>query len=291
MLGGDDTVSDNCMTENGEYGFHNNIDSPGIWMNTDNAGFLVQDNYISDNGGEGLMYEISYNAKIIDDTFVGNAIPNGEGNEGFSTGGIYISESGGNSTVPSTYAGQLNIEGHVLEDNWAGVVLYQNANRYADDGEDAGTLTPPPGVNITDWINSPGQCGNAGDLAETSPVDYSSYCQWRTQDVTVQGNVFQFDPSDAIFGDQCTEANACGQNALFSVYSSSAAYPAWSVCSDISNKQHNVFEDNTDQGPWTFVYFGQGDSESCAQWRAGATNVQGSGDNFPPQDAGSTYSG
>jgi hypothetical protein len=39
------------------------------------------------------------------------------------------------------------------------------------------------------------------------------------------------------------------------------------------------------------MYFAQGDMESFAQWQAGATNVQGTGDNFPPQDAGSTDSG
>ena len=61
------------MTVTGNY-VHNNIDSPGIWMDTDNAGFLVKGNYISGNDGEGLMYEISYNADIIDNTFVDNAI-------------------------------------------------------------------------------------------------------------------------------------------------------------------------------------------------------------------------
>ena len=61
------------VTVTGNY-FHDNIDSPGVWMDTDNAGFLVKDNYFSNNGGEGLMYEISYNADIIDNTFVDNGI-------------------------------------------------------------------------------------------------------------------------------------------------------------------------------------------------------------------------
>lgn len=347
MLGGDNVVSDNCLTENGEYGFngysyvdetlgstftggatnitftnndvsynntqktqsgiegggkfwqdgnvvvtgnyvHNNIDSPGIWMDTDNAGFLVQDNYISDNDGEGLMYEISYNADIVDNTFVDNAIANGEGNKGFPTGAIYISESGGDSSVPSDYAGELNIQGNVFQDNWSGVVIYQNANRYSGDGQDPGTLTPPSGTNVDTWINdAPSTCSS--HLPETSPIDYNLLCQWRAQNVTVQDNTFEFNPSDSIYGGQCTEANACGQNALFSVYSSTSAYPTWSVCNDISNNQTNHFEDNTYTGPWTFMYFNQGDMEGPAAWQAGATNVESSGDNFGAQDQRSTF--
>jgi len=347
MLGGDNVVSDNCLTANGEYGFngysyvdetygstftggatnitftdndisgnntqktqsgiegggkfwqngnvvvtgnyvHGNIDSPGLWMDTDNAGFLVQGNYISGNDGEGLMYEISYNAAIVDNTFAGNAIPAGEGNEGFPTGAIYISESGGDASVPSTYAGELNIQGNVFQDNWSGVVIYQNANRYSGDGQDPGTLIPPSGTNVDTWINNaPSSCPS--HLSQTSPVDYNSVCQWRAQNVTVQDNTFEFNPSDAIYGGQCTEAHACGQNALFSVYSSTSAYPTWSVCNNISNNQDNHFQNNTYTGPWTFTYFNQGDMEGPSAWQAGATGVQDSGDNFGAQDQGSTF--
>jgi Right handed beta helix region len=347
MLGGDNIVSDNCLTENGEYGFngysyvdetlgstftggatnitftgndvsdnntqktqagiegggkfwqdgnvtvtgnyvHNNIDSPGIWMDTDNAGFLVKENYISGNAGEGLMYEVSYNADIIDNTFIDNAIAEGKGNKGFPTGAIYVSESGGNASIPSRYAGQLNIQDNVFRNNWSGVVIYQNANRYSGDGQDAGTLTPPSGTSVGTWINNaPSVC--LPHLSETSPVDYNSLCQWRAQNVTVQDNTFQFNPSDSIYGGQCTEANACGQNALFATYSSTPAYPVWSVCNKISNNQDNHFKNNTYTGPWTFTYFGQGDMEGPAAWQSGATNVQDSGDNFGAQDQGSTF--
>jgi hypothetical protein len=347
MLGGDNVVSDNCLTENGEYGFngysyvdetygatftggatnitftgndvsdnntqktqsgiegggkfwqngnvtvtgnyvHGNIDSPGLWMDTDNAGFMVQDNYIAGNGGEGLMYEISYNADIIDNTFIDNAITAGPGNKGFPTGAIYISESGGNASVPSAYAGKLNIRGNVFEDNWSGVVIYQNANRHPGDGQDPGTLTPPSGTNVDAWINdAPSIC--PAHLSETSPVDYNSLCQWRAQNVTVQDNTFQFNPSDSVYGGQCTEANACGQNGLFSDYSSTSAYPTWSVCNDISNNQNDHFQNNTYTGPWTFTYFNQGDMEGPAAWQAGVTNVEESGGNFGAQDQGSTF--
>ena len=346
MLGGDNVVSDNCLTANGEYGFngysyvdqtygstftggatnitfsnndvsgnntqktnsgiegggkfwqngnvvvtgnyvHDNIDSPGLWMDTDNAGFLVQGNYFSDNDGEGLMYEISYNAAIVDNTFVGNAIKAGEGNPGFPTGAIYISESGGDASVPSTYAGELNIQGYIFRDNWSGVVIYQNANRYVGDGQDPGTLVPPSGTNVDSWINNaPSVCPS--HLSQTSPVDYHSLCQWRAQNVTVQDNTFEFNPSDSLYGGQCTVSNSCGQNALFSGYSSTSAYPTWSICNAISNNQNNHFKNNSYTGPWTFVYFNQGDTVSLSAWQHGMTNVESSGYNFPAQDQGST---
>lgn len=266
---------------------HDNIDSPGLWMDTDNAGFLVQGNYFSDNDGNGLMYEISYNAAIVGNTFVGNAIKAGEGNPGFPTGAIYVSESGGDASVPSTYAGELNIQGNIFRDNWSGVVIYQNANRYVGDGQDPGTLVPPSGTNVDSWINNaPSICPS--HLSQTSPVDYHSLCQWRAQNVTVQNNAFEFNPSDSIYGGQCTASNSCGQNALFSGYSSTSAYPTWSVCNNISNNQNNHFKNNSYTGPWTFVYFNQGDTASLSAWQRGMSNVESSGYDFPAQDQGSS---
>ena len=346
MLGGDNVVSDNCLTENGQYGFngysyvnetygstftggaigitftgndvsdnntqettsgvegggkfwqdgnvtvtgnyvHNNIDSAGIWMDTDNAGFLVQDNYISDNDSEGLMYEISYNADIVDNTFIDNGIKEGQTNAGFPTGAIYVSESGGNASVPSDYAGELNIADNVFSDNWAGVVVYQNANRHSGDGQDPGTLTPPAGTSVDTWITTATTLCPA-NLSETSPIDYNSLCQWRSQNVSVQDNTFTFNPSDAVYGGACTTSSSCGENGLFSVVSSTSAYPGWSVINDISNNQNNHFTDNTYTGPWTFMYFNQGDTESWSAWQAGSTNVQDTGLNFGAQDQGST---
>lgn len=354
MLGGDNVVENNCLTENGEYGFngysyvdetfgdtftggatnitfsdndvsynnteeteegiegggkfwqngnvtvtdnyfHNNIDSPGVWMDTDNAGFLVQDNYISDNGSEGLMYEISYNADIIDNTFIENGLTIGPTNPSFPTGAIYVSESGGNSTVPSNYAGVFNIQDNIFTNNWSGVIIYNNSVRYPGDGQDPGTLTPPSGVDIGTWINSTAIDDCPSDLAETTPVDYSSLCQWRSQNVTVQDNQFNFNPSDSFYDGGCSSTTGCGQNAIFATYIDSSAgepydaYPAWTIPNEISNDWNNVFSDNTYAGPWTFVYFNQGDIADWSQWTSGITDVQGSGDNFTAQDAGSTY--
>ena len=347
MLGGNNVVTDNCLTKNGEYGFngysftdenyehtftggalnitftgndvsynntqktafgvegggkfwqngnvtvtgnyfHNNIDSAGVWMDTDNAGFLVKDNYFSNNGGEGLMYEISYNADIVDNIFVDNGIVAGPTNPGFPTGAIYISESGGNSTIPSNYAGELNIQDNMFNDNWGGVVL-PNSNRYPGDGQDPGTLTPPSGVPVYTWINTDAPNNCPANLTETSPIDYHSLCQWRTQNVTVRNNKFSFNPSDPVYDGKCTQAKNCGQNGLFSPYSSTAAYPAYTVDNSISNGQNNHFTDNSYQGPWSFVYFNQGEVATWSQWTSGITHVNYTGYNFGTQDVGSTF--
>jgi hypothetical protein len=348
MLGGDNTVADNCLTDNGEYGFngysyvdqtygstftggatnitftgndvsgnntqkttsgiegggkfwqngnvvvtgnyvHNNIDSPGLWMDTDNAGFLVQGNYISGNDGEGLMYEISYNADIIDNTFVGNAIKNGAQNSGFPTGAIYVSESGGNAAVPSNYAGELNIQSNSFQDNWAGVIVYQNANRYSGDGQDPGTLTPPAGTSVSSWIaNAASTCPS--HLTQTTPVNYNTLCQWRAQNITVAHNTFTFNPSDSVFGGKCnTSSSSCGQNGLFSDYSSTSASPTWMICNLITNDQNNHFSGNTYTGPWVLMYFNQGLTETPAAWQAGVSQVEQSGDNMSAQDQRSTF--
>jgi len=354
MLGGENTVTNNCLKSNGEYGaqgysyvdqtyentftggalnitfngndvaanntmdtnsgieggvkfwqngnvtvtgnyFHDNIDSPGLWADTDNAGFLIQNNYFANNGNNGLMYEISYNAVISDNTFVGNAIADGPTNPGFPDGAIYISESGGDSRVPSNYPGILNIEGNNFNDNWAGVIIYQNSGRYSGDGQDPGPLIPPTGVDIGTWIGDNSTAGSApalcpGNLSKTSPVDYKDLCIWKSQNVTVQNNQFTFNPSDSIFGGQCSISKSCGENGLFAPWGSLPSLPQYVPCNEISNLQNNHFSNNTYVGPWEFNYFNQGDLASFAQWQAGLTNVEGSGYNFSAQDAGSTLS-
>lgn len=114
---------------------HNNR-GPGLWADTDDADFLVSGNYIDDNEDEGFLYEISYNATIRNNTFVRNAIAAGRRRQAsgdtFPEGAIYISESGGDHRVPSSVSGSATIEvsGNRFVDNWDGVVLWENADRF-----------------------------------------------------------------------------------------------------------------------------------------------------------------
>ena len=59
----DAVIKNNWITDN---------HSVGLWADTNNRGFEFKDNYISDNYDYGLIYEISYNAVIVQNTFVRN---------------------------------------------------------------------------------------------------------------------------------------------------------------------------------------------------------------------------
>ena len=127
-------------------------------------------------------------------------------------------------------------------------------------------LSPPSGVDVDTWIRTAGAGNCPANLSETTPIDYHDLCHWYSQNVTVQNNQFTYNPSDSVYGGKCTQANSCGENGLFSPYSSTAAYPAYTVCNLISNSQGDVFSDNTYAGPWSFVYFNQGDIATWSQW-------------------------
>jgi parallel beta-helix repeat protein len=271
------TVEDNYV--------HNNY-SAGIWMDTDNDGFDVQGNYFSDNYAEALIYEISYNALIKDNSFVDNAWGSGPQNSGFTDSAVYISESGGDSRVPNSFGySTLDIEGNTFTNNWGGVVLWENANRFCGDGsDDACTLVNPPAASMS---NCKAGLANSSENKATDSPSYFDLCRWKTQNVTVSDNVFNLNP--AAIGSDCTVANNCGFNGLFSEYGSTTPYTAWVVPLNISDHQNDVFKDNTYDGPWNFDGFALGDMVSWSQWTKGFEDSNGSNDFFNAQDAGSTY--
>ncbi len=113
---------------------HNNF-NVGLWVDTDNIGLNISNDYIQNNYAEGIIYEISYNAKIAHDLFVGNANGGGPYVGGFPDPAIYVSESGGNAKVSNLFP-TLNISNNTFLNNWGGVVAYENTARYCNDGSD-----------------------------------------------------------------------------------------------------------------------------------------------------------
>jgi len=257
---------------------HNNYND-GLWMDTNNVGFDISGNWISDNAGEGLIYEIGYNASITDNTFVNNAWDGAE-NGGFPDGAIYVSESGGDSLVTGRYSGKFLIEGNVFTNNWSGVVLWESSDRFCGNPDVSNSLTCVLTKRSIYYFNgsatAPGGCGQnslqrARPFTDTGKpsADYYDGCRWTTQYVTVEDNIFNFDPAD-IPG--CLGVtNSCGENALFSEY---GTFPSWSpykgdvVEQAITHAQHNLFEDNTYTGPWNFMYHDQSRIWSFARWHA-----------------------
>ena len=134
--GGGKFWQDQNVTVENNY-VHDNY-STGIWADTNNDGFKIQGNYFSGNYAEALIYEISYNALIKNNTFVDNAWGTGAANSGFPDSAVYVSESGGDSRVANSFGySTLDIEGNTFTNNWGGVVLWENANRFCGDSYDA----------------------------------------------------------------------------------------------------------------------------------------------------------
>jgi hypothetical protein len=258
---------------------HNNGD-PGIWADTDNSGFLISHNYIADNFGAGIQYEISYNATISDNTLIRNTIPAGEANAGFPTAAIYISNSGGSSAVTSDYKGVIDITGNVFTDNWGGVALYTNSDRYCGDGYDGVcTLVTPSTYTITSCT-----AHLTGSNASQTP-DYYDNCRWKTKTVTVATNTFNFTPQAV--SPQCSVAATCGFNGVFSMWGITTPWKGWTVPVQMANYQHNVFKDNTYTGNWHFDALSQGSVATWAQWIKGLVTI--TGQKAAAQDAGSTF--
>lgn len=336
MLGSNDTLSWNCLTRNGEYGFnayvapsqgsdltggpvnvtvsdneisyndtynweakkpgcgcsgggkfwavdgatvkgnyvHDNA-NVGLWADTNNDGFTITGNYIAHNYSAGLMYEISYNAVVANNTFADNAWGVGPTNPGFPSGAVYISESGGDARVPNP-AGitSLSIIGNVFTDNWDGVVLWENSNRFcgSPDNTSSGNCTlVSPSTFTTSTCNQ----ANLQHATPAGHPDYYDGCRWKTQNVYVANNTFTLDPGNI---PSCKpSASSCGMNALFSEYCSNTSNGiGWSpYCSDngyavpaaITTTQNNHFADNSYNGPWTYKYY-SGNDLTQTQWLA-----------------------
>lgn len=235
--------------------------SAGLWADTNNVGFSFTHNYLSDNEAEGIIYEISYNALFRDNTFVGNGTVKGPKNPSFPTAAIYLSESGSDSRVPGPYSSTLQVVDNVFKNNWSGVVLWENADRFAgspaNTSTDAGTLVNPKATAK--------RC-NAKNI-DHEP--YYSDCRWKTKNVRVHDNRFIFDP-EAI-GHKCVAAHGCGYNGIMSNW---GTYPDWSpykgdvIQHRITLKQGNRFFDNTYAGPWRFMVKDQDTTIPWKDWRA-----------------------
>jgi parallel beta-helix repeat protein len=149
---------------------HGNYNA-GIWFDTDNAGADISGNYFASNWGSAIMYEASYNADISDNTLVGNgwasdgAWPAGTGGGtcvgvsctnglGPVTGkggqnpyaAIDLSDSGGNTNLATRYQGHLLVQGNRLINNFGGVKVYTDTNRYPDNIDNDSACSLPLGV-------------------------------------------------------------------------------------------------------------------------------------------------
>ena len=313
--------------------------SRASWWDTDNDGITDTGNYYSNNWAESTLIEISYNALVAGNNYVDNEWWFGACGTTCDIGGnlapaVYISGSGGDPSVadPQGY-GTIAITANNFTDNWAGVSVYENSDRECATNNPAGnagycTLLPnaaafdpnaasgaPVGTaayypNFTDTGSGCGQVNLTGTALGSA---YYDNCRWKTQNVSVTANTFNFDAAtinaglSALGGTPCTGGSSsapCGENGLYTTAGSS---PSWSpyngghTADQVANQaafgatctgsntfsgctsRGNSFADNTYTHTgaynWTFMYLDQGSGNvASSTWQSDGL------------DSGSTFS-
>lgn len=229
-----------------------------LWADTNNNNFLIADNLIENNEGQAIFYETSYNAVIRDNVIRGNAIVQGrefaEEGDSFPVAAIYISESGGEPSIPAR-TDKIEIYNNKLINNWSGITLWENADRFCNSPAN-------PTSDCTLLVENADKCTRPGITSEPLYDD----CRWKTKRVYIHDNKFVIDPA-AI---DCT-GEFCGRMALLSNY---GTYPEWSpykksaVQEAITFHQDNHWRNNTYVGPWSFVAYDASRALTIEQWQA-----------------------
>ncbi|GAA1366120.1 right-handed parallel beta-helix repeat-containing protein [Streptomyces beijiangensis] len=229
----------------------------GLWADTNNNDFLIEKNVIEANDGAALIYETSYNAVIRDNTIRRNNWVEGrksaEAGDTFPFATVYISESGGEPRVKARTA-KIEIYRNVLENNWSGITLWENADRFCNSPANTSS------GDCTLLVKSTDRCAKP---AIAKPPLYAD-CRWKTQRVDIHDNRFVLDMSVV----KCTEK--CDRMAVLSNY---GTYPDWSpykgdrVAEEITREQHNRWHDNAYVGPWKFVAQDMSRVLTSAEWQ------------------------
>lgn len=272
---------------------HDNL-SVGLWFDNNNRNAVVSNNLIEGNFAEGLFIEAGYDVQVSNNTLRGNAI--GKGREYqtrgdlFPIAAIYVSENGsppgyGLKTQPMT------ISGNVLENNWNGVVLWENSDRYCS----SVAHTHPPYCTIKTNLHDDAQCEST--VENDIPDGINKYnCRWSTEHVIVENNQFRVDKTAV--GAGCEGGDYCGINGLFSNAGSFPEFAGYEVPWRITFQQGNVFRNNSYVGDWKFAGFEpvapNGTRVLWESWTAPAPPIPPvfTNDNRPTtfgQDAGSTW--
>jgi hypothetical protein len=233
----------------------------GLWADTNNSGFLFEGNHIAGNDAEGLFYETSYNAAIVRNVFVRNAIVKGPTNPGFPASAIYLSEAGSDPRAPGPYGERLLVSGNTFVDNWSGIIAWENADRFA--GSPANTSS-----GTATLVNPRATVTACATPALVASKPYLDDCRWKTQNVLVEDNTFALD-REQVSG--CRASRGCGFNGVFSNY---GTYPDFSpyrgdvISERITFGQNNLWRNNTYRGTWGFVARSAGNLLDWDTWRA-----------------------
>ncbi|MEV0646448.1 right-handed parallel beta-helix repeat-containing protein [Phytomonospora sp. NPDC050363] len=265
-----------------------------LWLDNNNRGFVIEHNLIEDNDDQALFIEAGYDARVRYNTMRRNAIVGGkkkaDRGDTFPVGAIYVSESGSPAGygLPTT---PMVISDNDLIDNWGGVILWENPDRYCS----SEAHTHPPFCTVKTDLYDDAQCETAVENDIPDTID-KYRCRWSTENIVVENNDFTIDK--AAVGAGCVGAQYCGLNGVFSNWGSFDEFFGYTIPWRLTFQQGIVFRTNHYAGDWWFAGFQQtrpdGQRVSWADWTAPAPQVPPvfTHDNRPVtfgQDQGSTY--
>lgn len=247
----------------------------GLWADNNNNDFRIEDNVLEANDGAALMYETSYNAVIRNNTIRRNNWVEGrraaERGDTFPYATVYLSEAGGEPRIRAR-TDKIEIYRNVLENNWSGITLWENADRFCNSPANTST------GECTLLVRDTRRCARPAIASAPLYAD----CRWKTQRVDIHSNRFVLDTSVV----PCTAP--CDRMAVLSNY---GTYPNWSpyrgnrVAEAITRKQHNRWHDNVYLGPWTFVAHDPERVLDFGQWQ-GTPYQQDAGSTLDPRVGG-----
>lgn len=283
-LNKDVTVTNNWVHDNR---------GPGFWLDNNNRNFVIENNYINNNDSQAIFVEAGYDARIRYNNIKNNASVEGRKfrnrNDPFPITAIYVSESGapagyGLKTVP------MVISNNNFENNWGGVALWENADRYS--GSSAHTHVS--GTLKVGTLYDDAACDGPNDTIPSSVGDKYK-CRWSTENVIVENNDFRLDKN--VVGTGCAGADYCGLNGIFANYGTYPEFSGYAIPWRLTFQQGNAFRNNHYYGDWRFVGFQttkpDGSRLTWQEWTAPAPSVpatfnESNQPNTFGQDVGST---
>src|SRR5262249_32788523 len=194
---------------------HDNRGS-GLWADTNNNDFIIEDNLIEGNDGAAILYETSYNAIIRNNTIRRNNWVGGrkfaDRGDSFPAATVYLSEAGGEPRVRAR-TDKIDFYGNVMEDNWSGLTLWENADRFCNS---------PANTSRNDCTLLVKDVASCAQPAISDAPLYGD-CRWKTQRVDIHNNRFSLNPNTV----NCHDT--CGRMGLLSNF---GTYPDWSPYKD-----------------------------------------------------------
>ena len=179
------TVADNWVHGNGDV---------GIWVDTDNSGFDISEQLHRFQLGRGHhlrdQLQRRHHRQHADRQRLGwwsfagaRWLPR--------SGPLHFGVRERQPSGRGRYGPMFNVSGNGFVDNWGGIVIYENSNRACGISNDQYCTLAGPGTYTMSSC-----AAHIPNGSTTATPDYVDNCRWKSENVSVDDNVFDFTPSD-----------------------------------------------------------------------------------------------